>query len=527
MKALRFLLPALFGCLFASAADRELTGSVVDANTGEPIARAHLTIRFIQAGQPAPELTMLSDADGTFKITHMPDGQYQVSCEKAGYLGANQMTAGMPPTVPPGGKQSATMVLRLTAQAAVEGIVIDDRDLPAANTFIQLVHQSVLNGRRQSQVAGGASTDETGYFRIFGLTAGSYYVSIMARVPSSKQLKPMAYPHLYYPGALDMATAQPLELKAGDDTAIKLRLPAPVPSFEVRGVIVTDSQNAGVNLVRQPPDSTYEQFQGEAAFDAKTKSFKITHVTPGTYLLTAAVPREGKSTSFATALVTVGSSDVTGLRLEPVEAGLDGTVRMEGEAAPPKWSGFISAQGERYSNGGQVDAEGKFHIPSIQPGTYRIVPQIYNAQQSCVRSVLSGGHDVRDGLTVTPGVAPEPVEVVLTSHCGSVDVSVAPSDSPLPPNPMVFLLRKSGEELALEKQGGYQGQRTGDGTPHFLVQGVAAGEYMLYVWPQDLAIEYTNAEYMKQFASYGQKVTVTEDGKSTVTVDRVLVKLGN
>jgi len=234
------------------------------------------------------------------------------------------------------------------------------------------------------------------------------------------------------------------------------------------------------------------------------------------------VPIEGRGSAFGSAMVAVGSTDVTGIRLEPVEATLEGTVRVEGDA-PPKMSGFVSVQSERWSNGGQVDAEGKFHIPGIQPGTYRIVPQVF-PQQSCVRSILSGGREIRDALTVGSGAAPEPVEVVLSTHCGSIDVSVSPSDTPFPPNLTAYLLRKVGDEMVLEKQG-YQLGRAGDGAVNLAISGVAAGDYVVYVWPQDLAIEYSSAEYMKQFDSYGQRVTVTEDGKATVTVDKVLTAL--
>ncbi len=45
---------------------------------------------------------------------------------------------------------------------------------------------------------------------------------------------------------------------------------------------------------------------------------------------------------------------------------------------------------------------------------------------------------------------------------------------------------------------------------------------MVYVWQQDLPIEYTNAEYMKPFETYGQAVSVTVDSKATVTIDKVL-----
>jgi len=55
MTVRRFLLLAILSGLLAAAAGRELTGRVVDANTGEPVARARLTVRFFQGGPEAPE----------------------------------------------------------------------------------------------------------------------------------------------------------------------------------------------------------------------------------------------------------------------------------------------------------------------------------------------------------------------------------------------------------------------------------------------------------------------------------------
>jgi hypothetical protein len=58
--------------------------------------------------------------------------------------------------------------------------------------------------------------------------------------------------------------------------------------------------------------------------------------------------------------------------------------------------------------------------------------------------------------------------------------------------------------------------------PVFQFQVVTPGDYVLYVWPVEAQVEYANAEYMRQFESYGQTVTVTEGGSVAVTVDRVL-----
>ena len=514
MTVRRFLLLAILSGLLAAAAGRELTGRVVDANTGEPVARARLTVRFFQGGPEAPEVTLLSDMDGSFRITNLPQGGFQVSCEKAGYLPANQ---GMPPV-----NSALAVTIRMTAQAAIEGTVVDDRDTPVENTFIQLVRQEVVNGRRQFQVNNGGGTDETGYFRLFGLPAGRYYISIAARL-SGPRAKSMAYPPLFYPNATEIAAAQPVDLKAGDERQIKIRLPEPVPAWEIRGGVATAGTNVGLQLVRQSGNQPPMPSNTETNWDAKTRTFRISHVTPGIYVLTANV-QDGKSWPQANTTVTVGNADITGIRLEPVETGLDGTVRMEGNAGQQRVLSYLTIQSPRSGNGAAIDADGKFHIASVSADTYRITSQVTNPQW-CIRSILQGGRDVRDGLTITAGVAPEPLEIVVTSHCGSINATVTPSDSPLPPNLSAFLLRKAGDEFVLEKQA-YIGGRSADTAPHFSIQGVAPGDYVLYAWPQDAQIEYNNAEYMRQFESYGQAVTVTEDGKVSVTIDKVLAGPG-
>jgi 5-hydroxyisourate hydrolase-like protein (transthyretin family) len=522
MRALRFLALAVLAGWFASAADRQLTGRVVDANTGEPIARAHVTLRFFQGAQPAQEVTLLSDTDGVFLIANLPGGGYQVSCEKAGYLPASQMMGAMAPANTPDGKNASTVVVKLISQAAVEGTVVDDKDMPAENTFIQLVTQLVVNGRRQFQGAGGGSTDETGYFRIYGLAAGHYYISIAGRLHGARRTKPLAYPPLFYPNATEIAAAQPIDLKAGDELQIKLRLPEPVPAFEVRGVVATVAPNVSVNLVRQGSSPMFQQSSGETSWDAKTRSFKISHVTPGMYQLTAAA-QDGRNTMQASTMVSVGNADIAGIGLEPTDTGLDGTVRVEGSSAQLRPM-FVNLQGPNFSGGGQVDADGKFHAANLRAETYRVVPQI-NGQQ-CVRSILQGGRDARDGVTIAAGIPAAPVDILLTGHCGGIEGTLSLSDSKPTDGLTAVLLRKAGDEFVLEKQA-YIGAAGANSSPQFRFQQVTPGDYMLYVWPQGAQIEYANADYMRQVASYGQAVTVIEDGNASVTVDKVLTPAKN
>jgi hypothetical protein len=494
------------GCGSLGAADdRELTGRVVDAQSGAPIAHARVTVHVNQAAPQATELPLLSDQAGAFRVTGLPEGTYQVTCEKAGYLPSEWIPAAAAEV----GK-SVPLVVKLTAQAVVEGTVVDDKGVPVPNASVQLVRQFLIEGRRHLGAAEGGMTDETGEFRMFGLPAGRYYVAVVARIGDPRRARALAYPPIFYPNSTELEAAQPLDLKPGDERQIRMRLPEPLPAREIRGQIA--ASGASINLALTPQPSG--QFLYPAIFDmrvdAKTGTFRISGVTAGTYLLTAGA-QGGNGWLQAYATVTVGSADVTGIRLEPTDLGIDGTVRLDGNARTV--SASVVLQGQRPGNA-FPDADGKFHVPNVMPDTYHVVPTIMDGTV-CVRSIEQGGRDVRDGLVVAPEGAREPVEIVLTSHCGSIAAAVTPVGSDAPANLFGALLRKGRDEWVLEKQVFGAGSR-------FLMEGVTPGDYMLYVWPMEAQIEYTNPEYMRQFESYGKAVTVSADGKVSVTVDKVL-----
>lgn len=518
------LLLATFCCVLGAADSRDLTGRVVDAQSGQPIARAQVRLQVFQGSQQGVQVAVLSDADGSFHVTNIPDGGYNVTCEKAGYLPASQgvMPKAMPQTRAANTQpntQPAPLIIRLTAQAAIEGTVVDDKDTPAENIFIQLVLQQVMNGHRQFVPTMGDFTNETGSFRLFGLAAGRYYIGITGRVSGVRRAKLLAYPPLFYPNSMELAAAQPIDLKAGDEQQIKIRLPEPLPAREVRGVVAAAGPNVSVTLTREPASQFPYPSNITSNWDPKTGTFRIGGVTPGIYLLTAGVSH-GREYLQASTMVTVADADVTGIRLDPAESGLDGTVHLEGNTGQQRPVFYVGLQSQRAGNGAQVDADGKFHVSNLAAGTYRVVPQVSGPW--CVRSIQQGGRDVRDGLFVTEG-APAPIDIVVTSHCGSVEASLAASDTTLPTDLMLALLRKSGDELVLEKEGYLNGSVN---NPTFLLQGIAPGDYTLYAWPREAQIEYANPEYMRQFESYGKAVTVTEDNKVNVTLDKVLPSPG-
>ncbi|HUI58364.1 MAG TPA: carboxypeptidase-like regulatory domain-containing protein [Bryobacteraceae bacterium] len=529
---------AAIGATLCSSATHDLEGRVVSAQTGDPVARARVLLRSYQQGQ-AVEVSLLSDADGTFHVANVPEGGYQISCTKAGYLPAYEGIN----VASTGDAKPAPVVVRLTSQVVIEGTLVDDQGAPVAQANVQVVRQAVVNGRRQFQWAAGDNTDETGAFRVFGMPAGRYFVCVVANVTGVRRAKHLAYPVWFYPNATDVAGAQGFDLQAGQDQPIQMRLPPPLPAREIRGQVVNPGRYANLQLTPSFSTNAFNISPAYAtSFDAKTGTFKISGVTAGVYNLEASTQAENQRLRAST-VVTVGSTDVTGIRLEPVDVVLSGNVRVEGDAppapqlrmgaspGPARLATFISIQSSHATAGIPVDNDGNFHLHGPLPDTYRVIVQSPN--NVCAKSILQGSRDALHAGAVIPSDGqPEPLDVLLTSHCGTIEGTVMLPDSDSPTAFTVALLRQVGEELVMERQLGVsiapRGSRMNGevgggalGTP-FSIQGVAPGDYFLYAWAVAAQIEYADAAYMRQFESARQAVTVTADSKVTVTIDRVL-----
>jgi hypothetical protein len=146
---------------------------------------------------------------------------------------------------------------------------------------------------------------------------------------------------------------------------------------------------------------------------------------------------------------------------------------------------------------------------------------------------LQGGRDVMsDGVAVGYGEPAPSVEIVVSQNGATIEGDIKPAESERPGPVVVALLRHAGDEMVLENQvyativQAHTRTRFSGGPAYspgrFLMEGVGPGEYVLYVWRRDAEIEYTNAEYMRQFIAYGQPVSVVEGGKVTVKLQHLL-----
>jgi hypothetical protein len=499
------LLAGAFAEQIASAAD--ISGRVIDAETGGPIPRARVAIQVFVSGGESTGVTLLTDTAGGFRVSNLPEGNGQLAGEKAGYIGVSLPF--------PGNTKSTPVVLRLTRQAVIAGAVLDEKGRGVPSASVQLFRQVVANGRHQIQLSNGTQTDEAGEFRVFGLAAGHYYLG--ATAPTIRPAK-LAYAPTLYPDATDISAALAIELQPGTEEHMKLCL-RQVPAYRVRGMI---SHGGSANIWLHPQES--HRFPVTlnlgASWDEKTKTFTVSSVPAGRYVLEGTAQIDGRLQRVRTT-ISVDDADLNGILLEPDSLPeVNGGVTKDGRAATRGEISHIQLRSLQNQAVAKIEDNGSFRFSDLAPDSYQVV--VLATGSAYVRSIRQGGRDVeREGIVIGQ-LPPDPLEIEMSSHGGTINGVIIVSGSHTEAA-IVGLFRSIGGELVFDRQTYVSGFTTS--SARFSLQGVAPGEYALLAWPSDAQIAYAEPDFMRQYYSRGKTVRVTEDARLSVILDELLPKM--
>jgi hypothetical protein len=267
-------------------------------------------------------------------------------------------------------------------------------------------------------------TDDHGEYRIYWVTPGRYY--LLAGKPASGSdafaefligdsgggpagnAVPPVLGFAFYPGVQEISNARTIDLQPGADLqSVDMTMTSKPRTFKVRGKVV-DSRNgqpparASVFVAPQMPGLNQDVLflgsdAGSTNYKAKTGTFEIGDLLPGTYSIVALVTdtaqpgaRGPVARSSAMIPVTIGSADVDNLTISTVPAGaIPGRVRIDGQlpaqmsierltvqltplaGAQTSLSGVLGSvfyQNTRTT----VAADGTFRLLNVVPGDYRI-----------------------------------------------------------------------------------------------------------------------------------------------------------
>ena len=471
-----------------------ISGVVVDARTGRPIAGAIAGIAILMRNVIGPARRQTTDSRGRFVFTDLPasDG-YILSARKTGYESDGAFGRGSATTpralslADREWRSDAT--IRLWRQAAINGTVTDEAGEPVAGATVMLLGRLLVSGQPQLAAGPSTKTDDRGIYRFAGLPPGKYLVSVpsvqwsvpadadvltltgqtperiaqietaggtvayrrdpsivadsMYRLltgsfptppPPGRDGRLQTYPTWYYPAARQPLQATPLDLALGDDRqGIDIQI-QPVPTARIRGR-VDAAQEVRANLtLRLVTDETESLGPGgEIATAMVTTSGEFTFL---------GVP-SGRYTIVASAVVGTlqmrppGGAAVDRPPMAPAQFGR-GSFGSAIWAAPP---------GTFFDSQNTLSAPGWYGRTAVDVGTVDVSGVVVGLR----RGITLRGRIVNDGgAPPSAGRGPSVLSVRL-----------APADG----------------RVAL---GAFRGNvRPGDPEQSFVVEGLLPGEYVI------------------------------------------------
>ncbi|MGD1071877.1 MAG: carboxypeptidase-like regulatory domain-containing protein [Bryobacteraceae bacterium] len=187
-----------------------IRGSVLENETGYPLANAIVTLQRIATGSAANSATLRSDARGNFEFASLPAGVYILKAERRGFLpgeyGQRQWnSAGTPVVLTADGQ--AFLVMRLHRFGGITGIVRDENEVGIPDQEVVAYHNS-----EPPQLVAHGITDDRGIYRVAGLEPGNYLIRTMGEAASG-----VSYIPTFSRQTLRVEEAQTVPVYLGED----------------------------------------------------------------------------------------------------------------------------------------------------------------------------------------------------------------------------------------------------------------------------------------------------------------------
>ena len=522
--------------------NREISGVVVSATSGQPLAGADVTLTDPKTAVLVMETT--SDAEGRFAFSHLSDGKYSLRATHRGYIAsAFDDHDGFSSAIVTGqGLVSTGLRFAIKPLAVIYGAVSDDSGDPVQQGRISLYRQDERSGTGKIVRAGATITDDLGNYEFPRLSPGNYYIAVMAQpwYASQQQFQPesgdttqerprspldVAYATTFYADVTDSDQATPIPVKAGDRIPVNFTM-HPVPAVHISMQLPNPGrgQFAGMPQLRQEIFGSMEptalQGVSYSAHDdgsgAPTMtSVELSGVAPGHYEMEIRSPRgeAGRYTSVD------ASADHSVIDASASEAMTDvsGKVAMPGGGPLPRGVSISlsSPQGDD-NNRGRVERDGSFEIHNVRPGTYEVTANAPEATVAVAQITATGA--TVDGHLLKVGNVPTVLAATLVESTASVN-GFAKIDGK-PASGVMVVLVPSDPDASRELF--RRDQTNSDGS--FTLKSAIPGVYTLVAIEDGWTLDWARAEVIRHYLPRGQRVSVPAHGKDIQLTDALEVQ---
>ena len=552
-----------------------IEGVVVRAGSGEPLARAQVTLIRTAAeigGLPAdpslasPPATVTTGADGKFALKNVEPGSYRIAVARNGYARqeyGQRVFGGQGRVITvAAGQAIMSIAFQLTPAGTVSGVVKDSSGEALAGAQVQLLRSTYnSDGERTLQAAGGDRTNDRGEYRVYWITPGRYYLGVIGAAParavsllsgagSINAIVERRYSTSYHPGTVDVSQASVIDVQPGVElTGVDVVLPEQ-EQFHVRGRIVDpitgrSPGSASTSIVQRGATAVPIGFSGsDPSYNPANGTFDFRDVAPGAYWVRATVagssadsvlPASAAGRTLADVFVDslfagrhvtqVGldvSSDVDGLVLS-LSSGVSigGFVRVEGQP--------LSAVGDygrlevtlkpatsrmvtNPSRHQPLTPQGAFTLENVLPGEYVVTLQSLPPGYY-VKDARIEHADALDRPMIVSGPATGSLSVVLSSKGGQVEGVVVDTRRRVVSGIRAVL-------VPVRRPARVDLYRTAitDQSGRFIVRGIPPGDYKVLAWEAIESFEYFDEDLLRRSEQDGASVRIAESSRERVEV---------
>jgi hypothetical protein len=487
-----------------SRESREPTGTVAGRITigGKPVPNIMVMLLSYQNRSMEQAVARGStDEDGRFRLTRVPAGHYFVypfapaltpEGESMPYQTQKAVTLSDGETV-------EGINISLKRGGAITGRVTDANGQPVIEEQVNIMFVDE-NGHKQqfySRNNFDQRTDDRGVYRIYGLPARRYVVSVGVEARQGvgrTGFYTRYYPLTYHPGVTDESKATVIELSQGGEvTDVDITVGRVEKTYIVTGRVVdadTGKPMADV-VVGYGPLRLNQKFVSPMSYGFRSDAkgvLRLEGLLPGRYAAFAQSSDESGYFSDPT-IFEVTDGNVSGLEVR-VRSGstINGTVVFEGateQDLSARLSGLtLYAQAVPnqevivYRNSMiKVKSDGSFLMTGLAPGKVLIeLPEWSRPKELSLLRIERNGVEQRQGIEVNAGEQISGVKVVLAYGTGIIRGQIKIEGMDYPEEARMHVeVRRAGQN----ENDGRRKEMEVDVRGHFILEGLPPGEYEL------------------------------------------------
>jgi protocatechuate 3,4-dioxygenase beta subunit len=520
-------------------------GSIAGSITvgGKPAPGVTVTLMKLDSSssQRTPVANVKTDEEGRYQFKGVAPGSYDVFPAAPALVLPKQGRYGQPgkTVMVEVGEATEGVDFALTEGGVITGRVTDADGRPVVEEAVSLNKTTEQGNTFQFIPPNYESliTDDRGMYRVYGVPAGRYLVSVGTRYGSTRGNRREYYKETFHPGITDRAKAVSVEVKDGaETTGVDIIMGRPQKTYAITGRVVNSENRPlpGIELgvvAHSEDGNSITNTRGGGRSDDKG-AFRIEGALPGHYLIYPL--NDPSSNSFGEPIsFDVKNEDVSDLEFKMsrgttisgvvvVEGvndhGLRDKLSQLGVSAHVSLKDPSTALRDRPSDwfaSSQISGDGSFRVAGLPPGKALIYLR-WNSPSApnefTILRVERNGQDITNGMVIGQGEQLTGVRVVIGAGSGAIRGQVKIEGGQLEGVRLTLYLRRAGGA-------NFHRQTELDTNGRFVFEKLVEGDYELLIGPMGVTVTGdAGVKTMSRMPTVEQTVSVTPGAVSEVTL---------